>query len=264
VSRPFRYTFILAVVALATALAAVGGWRYARASAPVNGPIILVSVDSLRADRLPAYGNHRIETPAFDTLAKDGVVFERAYSHSPQTLPAHVAMLTGQLPFETGMRDGAGFIVKAETRLLAEMLRDRGEVIDIRCPWVANHTMRAETKLSTWLFGIARNVARESLRARARANSHVDLADRSVMDLSDNKPVPVDRLLSKELNELIRRSLAALDEDKRLVFTLKVLHQCSYEEIAAILGTSVGAAKVRVHRARLRLASTRNPDEGKP
>ena len=76
----------------------------------------------------------------------------------------------------------------------------------------AIHTMRAETKLSTWLFGIARNVARESLRARARAAGNVDLSDKSVMDLSDNKPVPVDGLLSKELNELIRRSLAALDE----------------------------------------------------
>src|SRR5262245_64345213 len=69
----------------------------------------------------------------------------------------------------------------------------------------AMHTMRSETKLSTWLFGIARNVARESLRARARANSHVDLGDKSVMDLSDDKPEPVDGLLSKELNELIRR-----------------------------------------------------------
>jgi RNA polymerase sigma-70 factor (ECF subfamily) len=112
------------------------------------------------------------------------------------------------------------------------------------------HTMRVETKLSTWLFGIARNVARESLRARARATNHVDLTDKSVMDLSDKKPVPVEGLLSKELNELIRRSLAALDEDKRLVFTLKVLHQCSYEEIATITGFSLAKLKTDLHRAR--------------
>ena len=114
----------------------------------------------------------------------------------------------------------------------------------------AIHTMRAETKLSTWLFGIARNVAREALRARARAAHHVDLSDKSVMDLSDDKPVPVDGVLSKELNELIRRSLAALDEDKRLVFTLKVLHQCSYEEIAGITGFSLAKLKTDLHRAR--------------
>ena len=122
--------------------------------------------------------------------------------------------------------------------------------------------MRAETKLSTWLFGIARNVARESLRARARASSHVDLADKSVMDLSDNKPVPVDGLLSKELNELIRRSLAALDEDKRLVFTLKVLHQCSYEEIAVITGFSLAKLKTDLHRARAEMRKRISPYAG--
>ena len=111
-------------------------------------------------------------------------------------------------------------------------------------------TLRAETKLSTWLFGIARNVARESLRARARHNHDVDLDDQAVLDLQDSEPVPVDRLLGKELNELIRRSLALLDEDKRLVFTLKVFQQCSYEEIAEITGFSIAKLKTDLHRAR--------------
>ena len=111
-------------------------------------------------------------------------------------------------------------------------------------------TLRVETKLSTWLFGIAKNVARESLRTRARDNDHVDLEDQSVLDLRDSEPVPVDRLLGKELNELIRRSLALLDEDKRLVFTLKVFQQCSYEEIADITGFSISKLKTDLHRAR--------------
>jgi RNA polymerase sigma-70 factor (ECF subfamily) len=110
--------------------------------------------------------------------------------------------------------------------------------------------MRRETKLSTWLFGIARNVARESLRARTRAARHVELTDKSVMDLRDNKAAPVEGVLSKELNEMIRRSLAELDEDKRLVFTLKVLHQCSYEEIAEITGFTLAKLKTDLHRAR--------------
>src|SRR5438309_32241 len=91
VSRPVRFTVIVFFAALGTVLAAVGGWRYARASAPVSGPIILVSIDTLRADHLPAYGYKRVATPALDALAADGVVFERAYSHAPQTLPAHAA-----------------------------------------------------------------------------------------------------------------------------------------------------------------------------
>src|SRR4030081_785442 len=111
-------------------------------------------------------------------------------------------------------------------------------------------TLRQETKLSTWLFGIAKNVARESLRARIKESRQVDLEDKSVLDLSDQGPVPVNQLLSKELNELIHRSLASLDEDKRLVFTLKVFQQCSYEEIADITGFSIPKLKTDLHRAR--------------
>jgi arylsulfatase A-like enzyme/Tfp pilus assembly protein PilF len=125
-ARPLRYTFILVLVALGTTLAAVGGWRYARASAPVPGPIILISIDTLRADHLPMYGYGRVKTPALDTLARDGIVFDRAYSHSPQTFPSHIAMLTGRLPFETGVRDDEPALLKPSERLLAQMLRDRG------------------------------------------------------------------------------------------------------------------------------------------
>ena len=117
---------IVGLVSVGTALSAVGGWRYARASAPVSGPIVLLSVDSLRADHLPVYGYPALRTPSIDALARDGVVFERAYSHVPQTLPAHAALLIGRLPFETGVRDNAGVPVKRDERLLAEMLADRG------------------------------------------------------------------------------------------------------------------------------------------
>jgi len=126
VSRPLRFIGILILAALGTGLAAVGGWRYARASAPVSGPIIVISVDTLRADHLPAYGYTKVKTPAIDALAADGTVFERAYSHAPQTLPAHAALLSGRLPFETGVRDNVGFSVKPDERLLPQMLRERG------------------------------------------------------------------------------------------------------------------------------------------
>jgi tetratricopeptide (TPR) repeat protein len=126
VSRPIRFTFILFVAGLCTTLAAVGGWRYARASAPLSGPIILISIDTLRADHLPPYGYRHVKTPAIAALAADGVVFERAYSHAPQTLPAHAALLSGRLPSENGVRDDEGVTVKPGERLLPQMLRDRG------------------------------------------------------------------------------------------------------------------------------------------
>jgi RNA polymerase sigma-70 factor (ECF subfamily) len=111
-------------------------------------------------------------------------------------------------------------------------------------------TMREETKLSTWLFGIARNVARESIRARTRDNSYVDLADKSVLDLSGIEPAPIDQFLNKELSGVIEHALAALDENKRLVFTLKVFQQRTYEEIAEITGFSIPKLKTDLHRAR--------------
>ena len=161
-----------------------------------------------------------------------------------------------RLIFERYSRPVISFIFDiVNDRGLAEELTQETFVRAYR----AMRTMRRETKLSTWLFGIARNVARESIRARIRANSHVDLGDKAVMDLSDDKPVPVEGLLSKELNDVIRRSLAALDEDKRLVFTLKVLHQCSYEEIAAITGFSIAKLKTDLHRARAEMRRRVDP-----
>src|SRR3982751_6620772 len=123
-------------------------------------------------------------------------------------------------------------------------------------------SMREETKLSTWLFGIAKNVAREAVRTRTRHSQHVDLEDVTVQSLSDTAPEPVHRLLDKELNTVIRRSLAALDEDKRLVFTLKVFQQCSYEEIAEITGFSIAKLKTDLHRARSEMRRRISPYAG--
>ena len=144
-SRPLRFTFILILAALGTGLAAVGGWRYARASAPVGGPIIVISVDTLRADHLPVYGYTNVKTPAIDALAADGAVFERAYSHAPQTLPAHASILSGRLPFETGVRDNVGFSVKTGERLLPQMLRERGFTTG---GIVSAYVLRKETGIS--------------------------------------------------------------------------------------------------------------------
>ena len=143
-SRSPRHTAILALVTLCGCLAAFGGWRFARASAPVNGPIILISVDGLRANRLPAYGYRQGHTPALDALASGSTVFERAYTHVPQTLPAHASMLTGRLPFETGVRDVAGYTLPATVRTIAEILRDRGYATG---GIVSSYLLRRETGL---------------------------------------------------------------------------------------------------------------------
>ncbi|MBM3820455.1 MAG: hypothetical protein FJW14_15750 [Acidimicrobiia bacterium] len=124
--RRWRATFIVTAVCAAVAGAALAGWWYARESPPHQGPLVLISVSGLRADRLAAYGADVPDAPSIDALAADGIVFERAYTHSPLTLPANVSLLAGQLPFEHGVRDEVGFALKDDAQSLAELLRNRG------------------------------------------------------------------------------------------------------------------------------------------
>ena len=86
--------------------------------------------------------------------------------------------------------------------------------------------------------------------SRRLDDSKVDLDDDGVRELSDARPAPDRELLDKELDFVMRDALSRLDEDKRLVFTLKVLQQKSYEEISDITGSSVGKLKTDLHRAR--------------
>ena len=110
--------------------------------------------------------------------------------------------------------------------------------------------LRDDTKLSTWLFGIAKNVTREALRSRIKDDRKVGMEDDRVTELSDGGLTPDAHLLNKELNGVIKDALGSLDEDKRLVFTLKVFQQRSYEEISAITGSSIPKLKTDLHRAR--------------
>ena len=117
---------IIALFFVAVAGSAAIGWWYARESPPHQGPILLVSMDGVPATDLSAYGAQRSDTPALDALANESVVFERAYTHSPQSLPAHASLLTGRLPLAHGVRDDAGFSLASDTSTLAELLRNRG------------------------------------------------------------------------------------------------------------------------------------------
>lgn len=111
--------------------------------------------------------------------------------------------------------------------------------------------LRDDSKFSTWLFGIGRNVAREALRARQREHKSFANDVDSVQEREDIASIsPSDQLLGKELNIAMRTALGLLDEDKRVVFTLKVFQQRSYQEIAEITGFSLAKVKTDLHRAR--------------
>src|SRR5258705_5876150 len=67
--------------------------------------VLLITVDTLRADRVGSYGAKNIATPAMDSLAHDGFLFERAIAQVPLTVPSHDAIMTGTYPFQNGVQD---------------------------------------------------------------------------------------------------------------------------------------------------------------
>lgn len=119
--------------------------------------------------------------------------------------------------------------------------------------------MEAGSKLSTWLFGIARNVVREAIRDKRRSLREVDVNDTAFLALRDERAGPDENFMTRELQRAIRRSVRDLSDDQRLVFVLKVLHKMRYDEISVITGSSVGKLKTDLHRARLQVRQKLQP-----
>ncbi len=93
---------------------------------PASPDIILITVDTLRADRLGCYGSKTVPTPVIDALARDGVLFEQAIAQVPLTWPSHAAILTGTYPFSNGVQDFTGQPLSTKIRTLAESLKRNG------------------------------------------------------------------------------------------------------------------------------------------
>jgi arylsulfatase A-like enzyme/Flp pilus assembly protein TadD len=88
--------------------------------------VVLVTIDTLRADRVGAYGRAGAHTPTLDRLAREGVLLEEAVVQVPQTRPSHASMFTGLLPYEHGLRDNYSPPLAAGTPTLATVLRAAG------------------------------------------------------------------------------------------------------------------------------------------
>jgi arylsulfatase A-like enzyme/Flp pilus assembly protein TadD len=140
-------SFVPAVLAVLSLTGCQGRGNIAGEPGPYkNAPIILISVDTLRSDRLPAYGYDKVKTPAFDAFRKDAVLFERAYSHIPLTLPSHATILSGRLPGEHGVRDNSGYVFSAaKTPYLPKLLHDAGYKTGAA---VSTFVLRAETGMA--------------------------------------------------------------------------------------------------------------------
>lgn len=130
-ARRSRRKLALFAVGGAFALAAMAAGIVALARRMVPSPhrplnVVLVTADTLRADRLPLYGYQRLATPNLERLAKGGVVFEQAETVVPLTMPSHSSMFTGTFPMYHGVRDNGGYYLDSSAVTLAETLKENG------------------------------------------------------------------------------------------------------------------------------------------
>jgi choline-sulfatase len=128
VVRPrLRTRLPAAAAAVALALAAAGCGKERPAAKSRRGtPVVLVSIDTLRSDHLPMYGYSGVVTPVLSAFAKEAVLFEKAYSHVPLTLPSHGTIFTGTLPAVNGLRDNRGYSLDPKIPTVAELLKRAG------------------------------------------------------------------------------------------------------------------------------------------
>ena len=134
---PIRFVYVLmrflsALLTVAAVLAATGCRRGGVSSE--NGTeskgrrpnVLLVTIDTLRADHVGCYGYGAASTPTIDALAKRGIRFETALAHAPLTGPSHASILTGQTPLGHGFRNNSGFVLTPHVRTAAEDFRQAG------------------------------------------------------------------------------------------------------------------------------------------
>ncbi|PYX95299.1 MAG: hypothetical protein DMG71_09800 [Acidobacteria bacterium] len=102
-------------------------------AAPVTPPprqpavnVLLITIDTLRADHVGCYGATQVQTPNLDSLCRDGIVFERAFSQVPLTWPSHAAILTGTYPFQNGVQDFTGQPLSPQFHTVAQAFKQHG------------------------------------------------------------------------------------------------------------------------------------------
>jgi arylsulfatase A-like enzyme/tetratricopeptide (TPR) repeat protein len=123
---PRRFSPVRSLIAAALLLAGILAVSVRPAGAvPGKANLLVVTIDTLRADRVGAFGYKGARTPSMDGLARRGVLFSRAYSHVPLTLPSHCSLFTGVLPLTHGVRDN-GERLRSTPVTLAEIARGQG------------------------------------------------------------------------------------------------------------------------------------------
>jgi len=126
--------------------------------------------------------------------------------------------------------------------------------------WRALPTFRGESSVSTWLYRITVNAARDAVRSHTRGSTISITCDDDAFDTNEwdlpvtsGDTIPEDALEHAELIRSVRRAIEMLPEDMRSVIVLRDIDELSYEDIADILGIELGTVKSRLNRAREKL-----------
>ena len=135
--------------------------------------VLLVTIDTLRADRLGCYGDTAARTPRLDALAAQGTLFERAFTPAPITLPAHASLFTGLIPPAHGVRGNGAFALAPGKPTLAEALRAHG---------LATGAFVGGFPLSR-RFGLDRGFDHYDDRLAKAAGVNFDFAERRAVDV---------------------------------------------------------------------------------
>ena len=115
-----------APLALAVLIAACGGEPPPETPPPMARNVLVVTIDTLRADRVGVYGATNVATPNIDRLAREGAWAPQATVHAPLTRPSHVSLFTGLYPAEHGVRDNVSPPLADDVPVLAEIFRRDG------------------------------------------------------------------------------------------------------------------------------------------
>src|SRR5271163_1439511 len=123
---PVVATLLISATAVAAGPSANPAAKAVPHSSRAKPSVLLITIDTLRADHVGCYGAQMVKTPTLDALAHDSVVFERALSQVPLTWPSHAVILTGTYPFQNGVQDFTGQPLAPQFRSVAQAFQQAG------------------------------------------------------------------------------------------------------------------------------------------
>ncbi len=130
--------------------------------------VLLVTIDTARADRLGCYGYAEPTSPNIDALAAEGALFQKAFCTNPITLPSHTSILTGTYPIFHGVRDNSTYVVREDVTTLAEVMKDAGyDTGAVVGAFVLDSRFNLDQGFTTYDDNLAEGWSRDELETRA-------------------------------------------------------------------------------------------------